>query len=94
MDVALAEMDRAGRIGRTTVQVGVPTALVTIGSWVARLADIDLNPDSEATDLPIEVAGAFVAVLTVLLAFTMNRRPPAPSPSEDVVEVASAVEGV
>lgn len=57
--------------GRTAVQVGIPAALVGIGSWFARLKGIDLDPGA-GIDLPADVAGYFVAVLTVLLAWRMN----------------------
>jgi hypothetical protein len=66
-----ATADRAR--GRTAVQVGVPAALVGIGSWAARLAGIDLDP-GPGVDLPADVAGYFVAVVTVGLAFAMNRK--------------------
>jgi hypothetical protein len=66
-----ATADRAR--GRTAVQVGVPAALVGIGSWAARLAGIDLDPGA-GVDLPADVAGYFVAVVTVGLAFAMNRK--------------------
>ena len=66
-----AAADRAR--GRTAVQVGIPAALVGIGSWAARLAHLDLDP-GPGMDLPADVAGYFVAVLTVLLAFRMNRK--------------------
>jgi hypothetical protein len=59
--------------GRTAVQVGIPAAIVGIGSWLARLYDIDLDP-GVGVDLPADVAGYFVAVLTVALAFRMNRK--------------------
>lgn len=59
--------------GRTAVQVGVPAALVGIGSWAARLGGIDLDPGA-GVDLPADVAGYFVAVVTVGLAFAMNRK--------------------
>ena len=74
---AVADLDRSGRVGRTAVQVGVPGALVVIGSWAARLAGLDLDPGA-GTDLPADVAGAFVAVLGVLLAVHMNREPDPP----------------
>lgn len=67
-----ATADRAR--GRTAVQVGVPAAIVGIGSWIARLAHVDLDPGA-GTDLPADVAGYFVAVLTVVLAFRMNPKP-------------------
>lgn len=66
--------ERQNRIGKTTVQVGTPTALVTIGTWAARLANFDLDPGA-GVDLPAEVAAALVGVLTVVLAFRMNRKP-------------------
>lgn len=64
-----ATADRAR--GRTAVQVGIPAAIVGIGSWAARLADLDLDPGA-GVDLPADVAGYFVALLTVVLAFRMN----------------------
>lgn len=67
-----ATADRAR--GRTAVQVGVPAAIVGIGSWLARLFHVDLDPGA-GVDLPADVAGYFVAVLTVLLAFRMNPKP-------------------
>lgn len=66
-----AAADRAR--GRTSIQVGVPAAVVGIGSWVARLAHVDLDPGA-GMDLPADVAGYFVAVVTVALAFCMNRK--------------------
>jgi hypothetical protein len=59
--------------GRTAVQVGVPAAVVGIGSWLARLFGVDLDPGA-GVDLPADVAGYFVAVVTVALAFAMNRK--------------------
>lgn len=66
-----AAADRAR--GRTAVQVGIPAALVGIASWAARLGHLDLDPGM-GVDLPADVAGYFVAVLTVALAFRMNRK--------------------
>lgn len=67
------QAERADRArGRTAVQVGVPTAIVIIGSWLARLAGLDLDPEVAGVDMPAEVVGAWVAVLTVALAFRMN----------------------
>lgn len=89
---ALAEVDRAGRIGRTTTQVGIPSALMVIAVWALRLWGVDLNPAAGEEEMPAEVVAAFVAVLTVVLAFRMNRRPPAePAPAHDVVETAAAL---
>lgn len=68
----IEDMDRTGRVGRTAVQVGVPAALVTIGTWLARLADVDLDP-GPGTDMPTQVAAAFVALIGVGLAWWMNR---------------------
>lgn len=69
----LAAVDRSGRVGRTTTQVGVPAALVVIGAWAARLADLDLNPLPGVEEMPADVVAAFVAILTVALARRMNR---------------------
>lgn len=65
-----AAADRAR--GRTAVQVGIPTAVVIIAAWAARLAGIDLNPLPGEEELPADVVGAWVAVLTVVFAFRMN----------------------
>lgn len=64
-----AGADRAR--GRTAIQVGLPAAIVGIGSWAARLAGWDLDPAS-GMDLPAEVAGYFVAIVATGLAFWMN----------------------
>lgn len=64
-----AASDRAR--GRTSIQVGIPAAIVGIGSWLARLCDVDLDPGA-GMDLPADVTGYFIAVLTVVLAFRMN----------------------
>lgn len=64
-----ASADRAR--GRTAVQVGIPGSLVVIGTYVLRLAHIDLDPGA-GVDMPAEVVAALVSVLTVLLAFWMN----------------------
>jgi hypothetical protein len=69
----LGELDRTSRIGRTTAQVGVPTAIVVVASWLARLFGIDLDPGA-GVDMPPEVVAAWVAVLTVGAAWAMNRR--------------------
>lgn len=65
--------DARGRIGNTAVQVGVPTAIVTIGGWIALLMRLDLDPGA-GTDLPTNVAASFIAVLTAAMAWLMNRR--------------------
>lgn len=57
--------------GRTSIQVGIPAAIVGIGSWFCRLKGVDLDPGA-GIDLPADVAGYFVAILTVLLAIRMN----------------------
>lgn len=70
-----SKAERADRArGRTAVQVGVPTALVILGTWAARLLGLDLDPNAAGVDMPAEVVGAWVAVLTVALAFRMNPR--------------------
>lgn len=60
--------------GRTAVQVGIPAALVGIGSWLARLWHVDLDPGA-GVDLPADVAGYLVAVLAYLLVLRMNPKP-------------------
>lgn len=70
-----AAADRAR--GRTAVQVGTPGALVVLGSWLARLQGIDLNPLPGVEDMPPEVVAAWVVIITVLLAFRMNPKPKA-----------------
>jgi hypothetical protein len=69
---ALAAVDRSSRVGRTAVQVGTPAAIVGIGSWLARLADLDLDP-AAGVDLPADVAGYFVALTSTAIAWLMNR---------------------
>src|SRR5687767_463231 len=70
-DGSLEDLDRSDRIGRTALQVGTPAAIVGIGSWLARLNGVDLDPGA-GIDLPADVAGYFVAVITVALAWRMN----------------------
>lgn len=65
------QADRAR--GRTAVQVGTPAALLAIATWLLRLAEVDLDPGA-GVDMPAEVAGAWVAILGVVLAFRMNPR--------------------
>lgn len=65
-----AAADRAR--GRTTVQVGIPAALVILFEWGCAMAHWDLDPWGAGTGLPGTVAGALTAVLTVALAFRMN----------------------
>ncbi len=64
--------DSENRVGRTTVQVSLPAAVVVIGTWSARLGGLDLDPGA-GVDMPAEVVAAWVAVMTVLLALRMNR---------------------
>lgn len=72
---AAQRADAKGRVGNTVSQVGVPTGVVIIGTWLARLAGIDLDPsDVEgAVQMPTEVTGAFIAVGTWAMARWMNR---------------------
>lgn len=71
---AAQRADAKGRVGNTVSQVGVPTGLVIIGSWLARLAGIDLDPSDAAgaVNMPTEVTGAFIAVGTWAMARWMN----------------------
>lgn len=73
----LEALDRSNRIGRTALQVGIPAAIVGIGSWLARLRGVDLDP-GEGIDLPADVAGYFVALIAFGISARMNRRPTPP----------------
>lgn len=64
--------DAKGRVGNTVTQVGLPTSIVIIGTWIAALAHVDLDPGA-GTDLPAQVTGAFVFVITWAMARWMNR---------------------
>lgn len=66
--------DRA--VGRTAIQVGLPTALVGIGTYLFRLWDIDLDPGA-GRDMPADVVGYFIAAVTILVARKMNPKPKA-----------------
>lgn len=68
----LSTIDRQARVGRTAVQVGIPTAIVGVGTWAARLAGIDLDPGA-GVDMPAEVVGYFIALVTIAIAWSMNR---------------------
>ena len=66
-----AGADRAR--GRTVTQVGLPGALVAIGSWFARLHGLDFNPlPGEAVDLPPEIVSALIVVASWLMVVRMN----------------------
>lgn len=65
--------DARGRVGNTAVQAGTPGALLIVAGWAAALADIDLAPGA-GTDLPANVAAAIASLLTVAMAWFMNRR--------------------
>lgn len=71
-EVEETKQDGQSRIARTTGQVGLPGALLTILAWQLRLHDVDLNPDPELVDMPTEVAGAVIVVLTIALSVLMN----------------------
>lgn len=71
---ALGEVDRQNRVARTTVQVGVPGALVIVGTWVASLAHLDLDPGA-GRDIPANVTAALIVLITAVLAAGMNRKP-------------------
>jgi hypothetical protein len=70
----LQETDSQGRIGRTLVQVGIPTAIVGIGTYLCALAHIDLDP-GPGKDMPADVVGYFIAITTGIGAVLMNRKP-------------------
>lgn len=64
--------DARGRIGNTAQQAIIPTATVTIGTWLLALMHVDLDPGA-GTDMPAVVASAFTSALTLALALVMNR---------------------
>lgn len=72
-EAELRRVDARGRIGNTAVQVGIPAAIVGLGSWICALLHIDLDPGA-GTDMPAQVAGYFVAVIGSGIAWLMNRR--------------------
>lgn len=65
--------DAKGRLGNTALQAGLPGALLIIATWWASLKRWDLDPGA-GTDMPANVAGAWVVVLTLAVAYTMNRK--------------------
>lgn len=65
--------DGKNRIGNTTVQVGLPSAIVTIGVYFTGFAHLDLDPLGPGRDMPTTVTAAFIFVVTVLVAYGMNR---------------------
>lgn len=65
-----AAADRAR--GRTTIQVGVPTAIVNILVWGARLKGWDLNPLPDSADIPPDVATNIAAVMAIVACVRMN----------------------
>lgn len=69
----LGSLDRSSRIGRTAVQVGTPAAVVSICTWLARLAGLDLDPGA-GVDMPAEIVAAWVAVASVGMSLRMNRQ--------------------
>lgn len=68
----LDAVDRSNKIGRTLVQVGIPTAIVGVGTWLCALLGVDLDPGA-GRDLPAEQTGYFIAIVTGLMAWRMNR---------------------
>lgn len=69
---AAVRADAKGRVGNTVTQVGVPAFVVTIASWGAQLAELDLDP-GPGTDMPTIVTAAWVGLLTWAMARWMNR---------------------
>lgn len=69
---AQRKADAKGRVGNTVTQVGVPAFLVTIATWAAQLARLDLDPGA-GTDMPTIVTAAWVGLLTWAMARFMNR---------------------
>lgn len=65
--------DAKGRIGNTATQATIAGALVSIGAYFCNQAGIDLDKLTESVELPIPISNAFVVVLTILVAWWMNR---------------------
>lgn len=65
-----ASADRAR--GRTGLQMGVPTALVNLAVWGARLKGWDLNPLPDSADIPPDAAANLAFLLGLVIAFRMN----------------------
>lgn len=57
--------------GRTTIQAGLPTILVGIAVYLLRLWNVDLDPGA-GKDIPADVAGYFVGLATIGIAWRMN----------------------
>jgi hypothetical protein len=61
------------RIARTSQQVGGAGAAVIVLVWLARLAHIDLDPDSAAVTPAPEVIVALTGLLSIGGSWLMNR---------------------
>lgn len=59
-------------IARTGIQGAVPGALLVVVGWQCQLHDVDLDPGA-GTDFPATVSAALVVLLTVAMAYLMNR---------------------
>lgn len=73
---SLAEVDRQGRIGRTTVQAGSSGFVVVFINYISAYMKLDLDPweAGTQTDLPIAVAGSLFAAGAWFAARVMNRK--------------------
>lgn len=65
--------DAKSRIGNTAVQAGTPGALLIVAGWACQMGNVDLAPGA-GTDLPANVSAAIASLLTVVMAWLMNRR--------------------
>lgn len=72
---ALGENDRKARSTRTGLQAGVGSAILVMFDYVVRgFFKVDLDPFSEATEMPITVAAAITFIIPYLTSVYMNRK--------------------
>lgn len=64
--------DTSRPIGRTAIQAGTPGALLVVATWVCKMFHVDLDPGA-GVDMPADVSVALASLLTVGMAWLMNR---------------------
>lgn len=66
--------DGKSRLGNTAIQTVLPGAALTVVSYVLIAhVHIDLDPAGAGTDLPMNVTNAVKDILTIAVAYWMNR---------------------
>lgn len=76
----LAEDDRTNRAPRTAGQVGIAAAVFIMFDYVVRgLMGVDLDPFTEAEELPVVVQGALTTLGAYIISLWMNRKKSAPA---------------